>query len=79
METQNLKLYETYPYHPTYIHAVFCMFSNIIFYFLCFKIDNFVFSTCNVYFFHLLLFTCTPIECGAQPLEIYRVTFDLVL
>ncbi len=23
METQNLKLYETYPYHLTYTHVVF--------------------------------------------------------
>jgi hypothetical protein len=27
------------------------MFLKIKFYFLCFKVDNFVFSTCNVYFF----------------------------
>jgi len=35
------------------------MFLKIILYFLCFKVDNFVFSTCNIYIFSLLLYACT--------------------
>jgi hypothetical protein len=39
----------------------FHMFLRIKFYFSSFNVDNFVFLTCNVYFFYLLLHACTHI------------------
>ncbi len=67
------------PSFKQHIHTIlhtfmqfFCMFLKIRFYFLCFKVDNFVFSICNVYFCGLLLYVCTLLSkpCCAHPKNI---------
>ncbi len=43
---------------------IFCMFLNNRFYFLCFKVHNFVFFTFNIYFFGLLLYAYTLVTAS---------------
>ncbi len=50
------------------------MFLKIKFYFLSFKVDNFVFSTFNVYFFGLLLYACTQHVSQKKHLLILNAT-----